>query len=372
MTVGGPNFPGVAERTMAIWLLLCCALIFAMVVLGGVTRLTGSGLSMVEWDPIFGIVPPLSEADWEDVFQKYRRSPEYREVNLGMDLGDFKTIYYFEYAHRVLGRVIGMAFVLPFLYFWARGWIGRGMAAKLMLVLLLGGLQGLLGWYMVMSGLVEDPRVSHYRLTTHLLLAFLICGYMFWVALDLLYPRALAGPNLRGLRRLALAVSGLIAITVASGGLVAGLDAGLRYNTFPLMGGQVLPPDLLVREPTYRNFLDNETTVQFDHRILATFALIAIVTLWLHARRQNLWPRARLAFHCLLAAIVVQVTLGISTLLLVVPVALASAHQAGALALFTLALFVNHELRSDGVATSPVSPDSASGAADATGPVGTH
>jgi len=270
------------QRALALWLLICCAMIFAMVVLGGVTRLTGSGLSMVQWDPIFGIVPPLSQTEWLAVFEQYRLSPEYLQVNMHMNVEDFKSIYWFEFAHRLLGRSIGTAFLLPFLFFLWRGWVERALIPKLVGMFVLGGLQGALGWYMVSSGLVDNPHVSHYRLTAHLLLAFLIYAYIFWTALDLLHtPRStLACPSLR---RGALLFLGLILITISSGGLVAGLKAGFAYSTFPLMDGHLIPEVVFLLEPRWKNFFENIATVQFDHRLLATVVLLAGITLWISA-----------------------------------------------------------------------------------------
>jgi cytochrome c oxidase assembly protein subunit 15 len=334
-------------KAISLWLFVCCALIFAMVVLGGVTRLTGSGLSMVEWDPIFGVIPPRSDAEWQQVFAGYQQSPEYQKVNVGMSLEEFKTIYCFEYAHRLLGRSIGLAFLVPFLYFWLRRRIPPGLTSKLLAIFILGGLQGLLGWYMVKSGLVDDPRVSPYRLAAHLLLAFIIYGYILWVALDLLSPSAGNRPEPAPgdpLRWLALGVLLWLGATVAYGAFVAGLDAGLAYNTFPLMGDRLVPAGMFALEPTYRNWFENVATVQFVHRWLATSLLALIVILWLLARAKPLSPRARTALHLLVALAFVQVGLGISTLLLHVPIPLASAHQAGALALFSVMLFFTHEL----------------------------
>lgn len=329
------------ERIVAGWLLVCCAMIFGMVVLGGVTRLTGSGLSMVEWDPIFGVVPPLNQEAWDAVFEKYRASPEYQQVNMHMDVDDFKSIYWFEFAHRLLGRTIGTVFLLPFLYFLWRGWIRRPLIPKLAGLFVLGGLQGALGWYMVASGLVDNPHVSHYRLTAHLLLAFLIYGFIFWLALDLLHPPRPAektgSPRLRTGAWLFLL---LVVVTVSSGGLVAGLKAGFAYSTFPLMDGHLVPKAIFLLEPRWRNFLENIATVQFDHRLLATLVLIGGATLWLAAR--NLPGALRRRAHLLLGMIGVQIALGISTLLLYVPIALASLHQAGALLLFTLTLYLLH------------------------------
>jgi cytochrome c oxidase assembly protein subunit 15 len=334
-----------ARRQVATWLTLCCAMIFAMVILGGVTRLTGSGLSMVEWDPIFGVVPPLNEQQWEEVFAKYRASPEYQKINLGMDLHGFKSIYWFEFAHRLLGRSIGLAFLLPLLYFGLRGMLGRPLLVRLAAAFVLGGLQGVLGWYMVKSGLVDRPHVSQYRLTAHLSLALLIYAYLLWLLLDLLFPAPAAKPVAGGPRRAALGVLGLVALTIVSGGFVAGLKAGYAYNTFPKMGDQWLPPAGWMLEPGWRNLFENIATVQFDHRLLALLTLVAVLAFWLYARGRPMGRPARAGVHVLLLVAIIQVGMGIGTLLLHVPVALAAAHQAGALTLLSVALFVLHRLR---------------------------
>jgi cytochrome c oxidase assembly protein subunit 15 len=335
------------DRQIAVWLLVCCALVFSMVVLGGVTRLTQSGLSMVEWDPIMGIVPPLSDAQWEEAFRKYQQFPEYHHVNRDMTLGGFKEIFLVEYTHRVLGRSIGLVFLLPFLFFLFTGRVRRQLVPKLLTMFVLGGLQGLLGWYMVKSGLVDRPHVSQYRLTAHLLTAFLIYGYILWVALGLLFPRAAYAGNagVRGLRRFGLGVTAAVVLMVASGGFVAGTKAGFAFNTFPLMNGHWIPPGAFALEPWWMNFFDNLATVQFDHRLLALVLSCIVVTYWLVARGRPLERASRIGFNALLLMLAVQVTLGISTLLLVVPVPLGAAHQGGALALFTIALFLNHQLR---------------------------
>jgi len=335
------------SRSVAVWLLVVCAAIFIMVVIGGITRLTHSGLSMVEWDPIMGFIPPLTQAEWEDTFQKYQQFPEYR-LNTGMDLAWFKSIFWMEYFHRLWGRAIGLIFLVPFLYFLARGKIGRPMIPKMIGVFVLGGLQGLLGWYMVKSGLVDNPYVSQYRLSAHLIAAFIIYGYIFWVALGLLFPKPEKIPSSAGrLQRLAWIVTGWLAITAISGGFVAGLKAGFAYNTFPLMYGKFIPEDMFMLDPWYLNFFENIAAVQFDHRILAETLAVAIILLWSLSRRYPLPRRARLGFHLLLVMAVLQVTLGIATLLYVVPVWLAVTHQAGALVLFTLALAVCHSLRAE-------------------------
>ena len=336
-----------SQRPIALWLLVCCALIFAMVVLGGVTRLTHSGLSIVEWNPIMGALPPLNPSQWEETFSKYRETPEYLKVNRGMNLGEFKSIFWLEYYHRLLGRAIGVVFLIPFLYFLARRRLSRELVPKLLGLFVLGGLQGALGWYMVKSGLVNDPHVSPYRLTAHLGVAFIIYAYMLWLALGLLFPtpQHKAGTAITRLRRYALGVTTLIFIMVLSGGFVAGLKAGFAYNTFPTMNGQWIPAGLFALRPVWHNFFENLATVQFDHRLLAYVLALVIPLFWLRARTFPLPPRARLAMHLLLAMLALQIGLGIATLLLIVPIPLAAAHQAGALMLFTIAVFVNHELR---------------------------
>lgn len=339
------------KKYIAIWLLICCALVFAMVVVGGVTRLTHSGLSIVEWQPIVGAIPPLSQSDWAETFGKYQQTPQYQQVNHGMSLDEFKGIFWWEYFHRLLGRLIGLVFFIPFLYFIARKAIDRPLGLRLAGIFLLGGLQGAMGWYMVKSGLVDDPRVSQYRLTAHLGLAFVIYAAMFWVALGLLFPahNSRGGlhrdSRLRGLRRFSLALTALISVMVLSGGFVAGIRAGLAFNTFPLMNGHIVPPDIFMLEPWYLNFFNNMATVQFNHRLIAWLLAILVSLFWLKSRSYPLPGSAHLACNLLLAMLIVQISLGIATLLLVVPLPLAAAHQAGAMLLFTAALWVNHELR---------------------------
>jgi cytochrome c oxidase assembly protein subunit 15 len=336
-----------ARRQVALWLLVCCAMVFAMVVVGGVTRLTHSGLSMVEWDPIMGAIPPLNLAQWTETFAKYQLTPEYLKVNQGMSLEEFKSIFWLEYYHRLLGRSIGIVFLLPFLYFLLRRRIQSTQAPKYIAMFVLGGLQGVLGWYMVKSGLKDNPHVSPYFLTAHLAAAFALYGYMFRVALGLLSPQPQhpGGSAIRRLSRYSRGVTTLIFIMVLSGGFVAGLKAGLAFNTFPTMNGHWLPPGLYALNPLWHNFFENLATVQFNHRMIAYLLAVAIPLFWWRAQTTPLPLRARRAIHLLPAMLVLQIGLGIATLLLIVPVPLAAAHQAGALVLFTLALFVNHELR---------------------------
>ena len=330
-------------RSVAVWLFVCCLMIYAMVVLGGVTRLTGSGLSMVEWDPIFGFIPPLSEQQWLDVFQKYQASPEYREINLGMDLPGFKSIYWFEFTHRVLGRLIGTVFLIPFVYFLFRKMLPPRLTPRLAFAFVLGGLQGVLGWYMVKSGLVDNPHVSQYRLTTHLGLALVIYAWLFWLFLDLVdRQRTRVIPLLRHASLLLLV---LIAITILSGGFVAGLKAGHAYNTFPKMGGQWLPPAGWMLQPGWRNLFENIATVQFNHRLLAITTLCSTLLFGIFNLKRFTVSATRWGIYILMAAVCLQATLGIATLLLHVPVTLAAAHQAGAVLLLSSALFVAHRLR---------------------------
>ncbi len=335
------------ERMVARWLLACCALVFAMVVVGGITRLAHAGLSITEWQPIVGTLPPLSVADWDAAFAKYQATPEFRQINHAMTLAQFKGIFWWEYAHRLLGRVIGVAFLVPFLWFAARRRIPPGYARPLAAIFALGALQGAAGWYMVASGLVDDPRVSQFRLTLHLLLAFLLFGAMLWTALALRAgPRLPAPGSLRATQRMALGYAALVLLMVGSGGFVAGLHAGFAYNTFPLMNGHLVPPEVLALEPAWRNFFWNMATVQLDHRALAF--VLALVTPWLWARvraQAGATPRALRAARALLAMMALQVGLGIATVVNVVPLPLAAAHQAGALVLFGLSLGLAHALR---------------------------
>ncbi len=316
-------------------------MVFAMVVLGGLTRLTGSGLSIVEWRPLSGILPPLDDAGWRATFESYRTSPEFQKINFWMTLADFKAIYWLEYVHRLWGRLIGVAFLLPFLWFLWRRHLPRRLIPRLGLLFVLGGAQGALGWYMVASGLVERPEVSHYRLAAHLALAALIYGVLLWTALGLLLPRpsaqAASGPRL-----LAAIAVGWIGLVIVTGALVAGLDGGLAYNTFPLMGGRFLPEAMLAPPPGVA-LLDNPAAVQFVHRVAAAVTVVLAIAVYLWCR-QCANRRAAIAAGALLAMTVAQAGLGIATLLTQVAIPLAAAHQAGALLALSLALWTAYEL----------------------------
>ncbi|MEK9724598.1 MAG: COX15/CtaA family protein [Rhodospirillaceae bacterium] len=337
------------ERWIATWLYTVVAMVFVMVVLGGVTRLTHSGLSMVEWRPITGWLPPMTHAEWVRVFELYKTFPEYKAFNQGMTLTEFEGIFWLEFLHRLWGRVIGVAFALPFVFFLVRGWVSRTLGVRLTGLFILGGLQGVMGWFMVKSGLVDEPDVSHYRLAAHLSLALLIVVVLIWVGRGLnagLRERWQTADRaaFSGLRRGAAAVLALVFVTALSGALVAGLDAGLSYNTFPLMDGALIPDGLADLSPGYLNLFENRLTVQFDHRVLAITTLLAVFALWLAVRRRGAAGPARRAADLAMAVAALQVTLGISTLLLVVPVPLAAAHQAGAVALLASATWTLRDL----------------------------
>jgi len=330
-----------SSRAIAWWLVVCAAMIFVMVVLGGATRLTESGLSMVEWKPLH-VLPPLNEAQWQEEFTAYQASPEYRLKNAGMALHDFKKIYWFEFTHRLWGRLIGLAFALPMLWFIARGAVNRPLMLKLGGLFVLGGLQGALGWFMVASGLVDRPDVSQYRLAAHLSLAFAVYGLIVWVALDLFAdgkPPSRPPPD-PVVRRIAAILPFFALIVIGAGAFVAGINAGLIYNTFPLMDGNVIPEDLYAMQPWYMSAFEDATTVQFNHRVLAiAFVLLAGFTWW--RGRQNASP----ALNAMMGMTLIQASLGISTLILQVPLGLALAHQAGALMLFTTTIWFAHTQR---------------------------
>ncbi|POO02882.1 COX15/CtaA family [Trema orientale] len=348
---GGPR----AQKMVGIWLFGSAAWVFSMVVLGGVTRLTRSGLSMTDWK-FTGGLPPLSDEEWLLEFEKYKQSPEYKRVNRGMSIEDFKFIYWMEYAHRMWGRALGIMFALPFSYFLRKGYITLRLGLKLSSLFALGAGQGLIGWWMVKSGLEEppseyaQPRVSPYRLAAHLTSAFVIYCGLLWTGLSVVMPEPPAGSKawVQGaakVKRLALPVSLLVGITAVSGAFVAGNDAGRAYNTFPKMGDTWIPEDIFDMKPLIRNFFENTSTVQLDHRILATSTLISIGSLWWLTRKVAIHPAVRALIGNTLGMAALQVTLGISTLLSYVPVSLGSAHQAGALTLMTLMILLNHTVR---------------------------
>lgn len=315
-----------------------------MVVIGGITRLTGSGLSMVEWRPLMGWLPPLSEEQWTRVFALYQNSPQYLQVNAWMGVEEFQRIFWWEYIHRLWGRLIGLAFVFPFAWFLFRGMVRRSLRPRLVVLLLLGGLQGVVGWWMVKSGLVDDPAVSQYRLMAHLGLAFVILGVLLWTGFDL--TRGAGGPAVsRSLRGHAMLALGCISVTVLAGALVAGLHAGLIYNTFPLMDGDIVPADYAHLSPFWLNVTENPAAVQFHHRVAAVASVLVVIALLFRVTRSDLPAERRLPVHLLAGLTLIQVALGITTLIFVVPLDLAAAHQGGAVALFAAAVWVTHGFR---------------------------
>ena len=330
-------------RALRRWLLACAGLIAAMVLVGGLTRLTHSGLSIVEWKPISGVLPPLGADAWAAEFEHYKQYPEFKLVHSHFDLDDFKAIFWFEYVHRLLGRLIGMAFGAPLLWFIAKKAVNRALALKLTGLFLLGGMQGFIGWWMVRSGLVDRPDVSAVRLATHLGMALLLYAGILWTALDQSEgaPAPLPSP---ALARAATAIWAGVLLTALAGALVAGNDGGLTYNTFPYMGDGLVPPGLLAMRPWWLNPLQNPVTAQFDHRVLAISLATAVLAFRLALARAAIQGPARRAADLLVLVVLVQVSLGIATLLSVVWLPLASAHQLTALLLLTVATWQCHTL----------------------------
>jgi cytochrome c oxidase assembly protein subunit 15 len=336
-----------ARRQIAIWLFGVSALVFLMVVVGGLTRLTESGLSITEWKPVVGMLPPMGQAAWADAFTRYQQIPQYELMNKGMTLAQFKGIFWWEWSHRFLGRLIGFAFLLPFLWFLVTRRIERSMTPRLIVMFLLGGAQGALGWWMVKSGLTHRVDVSQYRLTAHLGLATAIYAYMMWTALALWRdaPPVLVRSTLR---KAAFALVGLVYFQMLLGGFVAGLKAGYIYNTWPLMDGAFIPEGLFAHQVWWRNFFENMLTAQFNHRMVA-YLVTALVGWHWFAVRGSGDRIARQSANWLMLAVLGQVALGIWTLLEVVPVPLGAAHQAGALIVFTLAIVHARRLNPSGI-----------------------
>lgn len=331
-----------APRPIALsrWLIAVAALVFLMVIVGGITRLTESGLSMTRWEPVSGAIPPLNDRQWQAEFDSYRATPEYRKVNSGMTLSQFKGIFFWEYVHRLLGRLIGAAFALPLLWYAWRKAIPSGYGWRLTALLALGGLQGAIGWWMVASGLVDRPDVSHLRLAVHLLTALLIFSGLVWTALDLRQiPQHPAARPAR-LPTLAIWLLSLLALQVMFGAYVAGLDAGYAFNSWPLMGDELFPSHAPVLTPFLVNFVDNPIVVQFIHRWLAfVVAAVALAMAFTLRKRGERGAGAAIA-----GAVVFQIALGIATLLSGVDLAIAVAHQGMAVLLLAAILVGSHRL----------------------------
>ncbi len=330
------------NKRVIYWLLTGCALIFIMVIVGGITRLTHSGLSISNYKLISGTIPPTNEVEWEAAFELYKQYPEYKKLNNHFSLQDFKDIYFWEWLHRVLGRFIGLVFILPFLYFLITKQLTKPTIKKAIILLFMGGFQGFLGWYMVKSGLVDRPDVSHYRLAAHLTTAFLTFAYTFWVALDLIFPnRKERDTKFRNLVRFTLII---LVLQIIYGAFVAGLDAGWIHNHWPMMSeGKFIHETVFIEQnPVYKNFIEGKSGVQFVHRTLAYFVVFLILVLWKKSRQLVRTVNQNKGIYGLLIMVAVQFVLGVLTLLLQVPVWLGVAHQVGAFILLSTMVFTLH------------------------------
>ena len=334
--------PNENPKAIATWLFTCAFMVFAMMVIGAITRLTESGLSMVEWRPLIGALPPLTPEEWQRVFALYQQSPEYQKVNMWMELEDFKTIFFWEWFHRLWGRLIGLVFALPLLFFWVRRMIPSGYHLKLLGLLDLGGAQGFMGWYMVKSGLIDQPAVSHYRLAAHLSLAFIIYGCLFWLGMSLIHKTRMHAN--RALHIHGIVTLGFITTTIVWGAFTAGLDAGLVYNeTFPKMGGEWVPPDFWMYDSLMLNILENHGGVQFAHRWLAMITVAVTLSFWLHGVLKG---KTFKSLHACAVMALAQMGLGIATILSGVHIHIAATHQAGAVLLLSLVLVCIYNTRS--------------------------
>jgi len=332
------------DRGVGIWLLCVAGMVALILIVGGLTRLTDSGLSITEWKPVTGVVPPLSHDHWLEEFEKYKQIPEYQQINKGMSLSEFQWIYWWEWAHRFLARTVGLVFAIPFLFFAIKGRIGRSDWPKYAGLFLLGGFQGFMGWYMVSSGLSERVDVSQYRLAAHLGIAVLIFGFSLWLALGHLIERRAPGPA-------ALAVAarltiGLIFLQILSGAFVAGTDAGFTYNTWPLMDGAFIPDQIFDTDPAWLAAFEDHRTIQFNHRMLGYGVAFMVFALWFAGRgRHVVLPYGvRPLLTLLLGLVLVQIALGVWTLLAVVPIAMGALHQFGALCVFGAAIVLAYRL----------------------------
>ena len=338
------------DKPVITWLLTGCFLIFLMVVIGGITRLTHSGLSIVEWDLLMGTLPPVTSRDWQELFQKYQQSPQYQLVNIHFGLEEFQSIFWWEYIHRLLGRMIGLVFFVPFTYFLIKKKLSRDLVGKLLVIFVLGGLQGFLGWYMVKSGLVKDPHVSHYRLAAHLVTAFISFGFTFWVVLGLIYPpphksQIIHEQAIGSVKKLTYILSGVVFLQIIYGAFVAGLKAGMVYNTFPKMGSEWMAEGVIAMQPFWKNLLENIAGVQFVHRYLAYIVVIIVGIIWFKARKIGLSDTQKGGINFLGIVVIIQFLLGVFTLLYAVPVTLGVIHQVGAFFLFAAVIYLLHQLQ---------------------------
>ena len=313
------------NKPIIIWLLSGCFLIFIMVVIGGITRLTDSGLSMVNWNLFMGTIPPLNKLEWETTFNLYKQYPEYKKINFNITLEEFKSIFFWEYLHRMIGRLLGLVFIIPFIFFLIKKKLNKKLIIQSMILFFLGALQAFIGWWMVKSGLVNKPDVSHYRLSIHLITAFLTCGYTFWIALTLIFPEKKKGN--KKLFQLLLLFFIILIIQIIYGGFVAGLNAGMGFNTWPKMGDKWIPESVYSLQPFWKNFVEAKYGVQFIHRSLG-FLIVAIILLILIIKKNYvLTNKEKNALNITTVITLTQVFLGIFTLILFVPIVLASIHQ---------------------------------------------
>jgi heme a synthase len=350
------QIPEPRRRDLRAWFWSIAGMTFIVMVIGGITRLTQSGLSIVDWQPLFGVIPPLNEAQWLEKFELYRQFPEYQLRRQGMSLDEFKFIFFWEYMHRLAARGIGMVFLVPFVIFAIRGYFNGPLVRRALLLFGLGGMQGVLGWVMVQSGLVDRPSVSHYRLAAHLSLAFVIFGLAVWYARDLALTghRIATSGTVRALMlRGIVAVGALLGIQIVWGAFVAGLKAGFMYNTFPLMGGRLAPPELLALDPALVNFVANPAAVQWAHRVLGTVLAAAAIALFVKVRRAHTDRLSGRFNTALLALIASQYLLGVLTVIYRVPVALGVTHQAAAMVIFGVWVCWLHHVK-HGLARDPV------------------
>lgn len=325
-----------SHKQIAYWLLTGSILVFCMIIIGGITRLTGSGLSIVEWDLIMGIIPPFTEAEWVSAFNKYKQFPQFRMINYEMTVSEFKSIFWWEYIHRFWGRMLGLIFIIPFFYFLIKKKISKILLKKLLILFFLGALQGLIGWWMVKSGLINKPHVSAYRLTTHLILAVMVFSYSLWLALHLLNLEPLKYSGLGTIKRLSIIIISTIYLQIIYGGLMAGLKAGLFYPTFPKIKGQWFPDGMWVIEPFWKNFFENITTVHFFHRTLGILILFLIIFLWIMVYKNLVLSNLKLIINIIPILAVVQVALGITTLIFGMPFFTAILHQIFAMILLAV------------------------------------
>lgn len=335
-----------SRKRIIIWLLCGCFLIFSMVVIGGITRLTGSGLSITEWNVVMGAIPPLNAQQWNDAFDQYKEIPQFQKLNYDFTLSDFKNIFFWEYLHRLIGRIIGVVFIVPFIFFYLTKQFDNKMIRKSLFLFALGGLQGFIGWFMVKSGLTERTSVSHYRLAIHLITAFITFAFTLWFALQLIYHDEKRNQMLK--KKYSATIKFLFAIVIVQiiyGAFVAGMHAGKFANTFPTMDGEWIPKDIFSSQTFIMNFFENQITIQFIHRILAMLIVILTGWLWFTVDRKELNRSQKRGMHFLLFAVAVQFLLGVFTLLSSVQITLAALHQAGAFVLFTAMIFLLFQFR---------------------------